>query len=244
MDISVELEELKQEIIGSCKKCSGVGYIEGNPCDCMVEFRVWNRLYPNGFGKDYLRHNFSDIIEKINFKEQKDRNIIDWYVNNFKKVYKNGLCLYIFGERYGIGKTTLAVSVVKEYAKWALFSERYIWDFKGRYLDVSEVLKWNELQNESDDIRVVVIDEFGKRVMENKEEEAMKIEKFIRNKVKEERSVILVGNVLPRDIPIKYSDSLAEFLGVRENELESNIFRSVHVIGESFRTMRIETKWR
>ncbi len=243
MDIDRELEEIKKELIQSCAICGGTGYGEtGDPCECMKEFRVWNRMYPHGFGRDYLRLQYEEVIDKIVFEKQEDRNIVDWYVKNMDKVFRNGLSLYIWGRAYGVGKSTLSVLLVKQFARWALFSPKYIHEFEGHYMDVVEILKWDEMKD-IDTATILVIDEFGKRVL-SKEQEAIKIEKYLRNRVKSEKAVIIVGNISPQDIAAQYSESLAEFIGVNGDTVESNVFRSVHVVGESFRTMKIESKWR
>ena len=42
---------LKEDILSSCSICQGSGWVDSSACECLLKFRVYNRLLNSGFSR-------------------------------------------------------------------------------------------------------------------------------------------------------------------------------------------------
>jgi hypothetical protein len=209
----------------------------------LREFRVWNRLLRRGFGEEYLRLSAGEVFQNIVLSDV-DRRLLEWYVNNFDLVRERGLGLYIWGN-VGVGKTALAVVLVKEYARWCLSDEHYVWDFGAYYFDLSTFYGRRREMEVWWDADIFVLDEFGRDIIGDDVRDFLlrDVERFIRYRVGRRLPTLLVSNVCPGDIRSRYSEGLASILGVVGDSIDGVAFRSLHLLGTDLRKQMRFSRW-
>lgn len=243
------LEEKRQELTRKCNLCKGLGFIEGGKrCECMVEFSVWNRLLRRGFPREYLEISLEEALKNVKLSKA-DTAILNEYINNFERVREDGLSLFLFGRR-GAGKTSLAIAIAREYTKWNLDEENYIWNYTAFYLDIStffeRLIRKDFNFSETWWADMFVLDEFGQDVV-GKEEWIWLIrdlERFIRFRIAQRKPTILVSNLEPKKIIEKYGEGLTSVLGVKLNSIDGIAYKSIHVEGVDLRIDRRFSRWK
>ena len=112
-DSILKIEELRNNIIKSCSKCKGLGYIidrknnTWDNCSCIVEFQIQRKILEN-IPPAYHK------LELEDFKNKKDKayqNTIAC-IQNLDKCRKDGIWVYYQGSG-NTGKTLLAVAILK-----------------------------------------------------------------------------------------------------------------------------------
>ncbi|MBS7252262.1 MAG: hypothetical protein KIH08_16995 [Candidatus Freyarchaeota archaeon] len=245
-DIERVLERVKGELVGRCVRCGGVGFVGGEVCGCMLEYRIWNRLLGRGFSEEFLRLSFDEVLQNIQLDEA-GRNVVSWFISNFEKVYERGLSLYIHGKGVGVGKTSLAVVLVKEYLRWALHKD-YKWDACGVYSDIESFLdryiaRERGEVDESWDAMVFVLDEFGREVKVDKGKDWLirGVERFLRYRLYNRKSTIIVSNLSPGELFSAYGEIICSLIGVVGGVVSGIAYKDVLVKGVDLR--RSFSRW-
>ena len=237
------IKRLHDTIIKNCTLCGGSGKTVNGPCECQIEFRAVNRMITRGFMEEYLMLDQS-MLPKLDLSEQ-DRNILNFYSHNSDAVRDQGLSLYIYGEQVGPGKTSLAVLLAKQYSKYNLSEDNYMWEFDSYYYDISSFFNsiksvdYNTEKFEAWDAKMVVLDEFGREGMESKTKDWMNmvLEQFLRHRIGSHLPTILVSNLKPAMLIELYGVRIPSLLGVTEdNTIRGLVYKSVEVKGGDFRT--------
>jgi len=248
MDLEERLTKIKERMLSSCEKCKGLGYYEDRVCDCLMEFRVWNRLLPFGFQEEYLLLSKDEVLENIEADEV-SLKVLDWFFNNFHKVRERGLGLYIWSRRFGLGKTSLATVIAKEYARFCLSDENYVWDFKGAYVDLGTFYEKFAKREEAFlslwNADIFVLDEFGRDVLhgENvKDWLIVGIERFLRHRISNRLVTIICSNLPVSEIAVHYGEVIASLLGLSSDSDTSFVFRSLELKGIDIRRSALALK--
>jgi DNA replication protein DnaC len=234
----------KSEFLSQCKVCGGVGFVGGSACECLREFRVWNRLLRRGFPEEYLDLSLDVVLRNVSMSDE-DRRLLDWYVSNFAYVRERGLSLYIWGS-VGVGKTGLAVVIAKEYARWCLSDERYIWDFSAFYSDLSAFFEAREDSEEGSwNADLYVLDEFGRDILGQDVRDWLvrRLERFVRFRVAQRKVTILVSNLEPSRIAGSYGEGMASVIGVVGDNVDGIAYRSIHLLGSDLRRNVRFSRW-
>lgn len=244
-----KIEQLKQKLIGSCPKCKGEGFLEdGTTCSCRLEFRVINRLLPRGFQEEYLLLDKKEILKNIKIGKE-DKMILNWYLEHFDEVSVKGLSLYIYGGAVGIGKTSLAIMIAKEYAAWSLSDKNYIWDFDAFYMDMltfCDSLKQDDfIESEKWRAKFFVLDEFGRDALEDKAKDwiVRGLERFFRFRIAWRLPTIICSNIIPEKLYDIYGERISSLLGIVGKEMFGLVYRSIKLLGEDLRRGWIKSRW-
>ncbi len=245
--IEDKIEIIRQRLFSSCKQCDGSGYKEdGTSCYCRLLFKVINRLYPRGFPEEYLLLDKDEIFQNIKM-DKESKLILDWYLANFEKIYQQGLSLYIYGT-LGIGKTSLAILIAKEYALWCLSDDNYIWDFNAYYMDIqtfSDFLKKEDfIESEKWTAKFFVLDEFGRDAMIDKSRDWIirGIERFLRYRIANGLPTIICSNITPERLYELYGEGISSLLGVVGNEMSGLAYRAIKLEGTDLRRGWIKSR--
>jgi DNA replication protein DnaC len=238
------LQRKKEELVSGCALCGGTGFVEGLACRCLREFRVWNRLLRRGFPEEYLDLDIAVVLKNVRMVDE-DRRLLDWFLSNFEQVRERGLSLYIWGN-VGVGKTGLAIAIAKEYARWCLSEERYIWDFSAFYSDLSAFFEAREDSEEGSwNADLYVLDEFGRDILgqDVKDWLVRRLERFVRYRVAQRKVTILVSNLEPSRIAGSYGEGMASVIGVVDDNVDGVAYRSIHLLGSDLRRNMRFSRW-
>lgn len=258
---SEKIDRIRQKIISNCVRCGGTGFMGDKICSCNEEFRVYNRLLLRGFPEEYLFLDEQEVFKNIKLSDE-DLLVLDWYFKNLDKVLLRGLSLYIYSEKIGIGKTSLAICIAKVISRWCLSEENYMWDFSAFYLDINdfiELIKNNKdkgKEKEGDELidlrdiekikqaKLVIIDEFGREsLFGNKEWILVEIERFLRFRIANNFITILCSNVSPSKLSAVYGERLASLVGITGKETIGIVYRSIELKGSDLRRGLIKSRW-
>ena len=107
------IRQLKKELVESCKKCNGVGYVQQNnndliECECWKQYAFYVGLKYRGIDDEYWQLTLDDWRG-----DQKVKQEIMSYIQNLDNVFKSGLSVCFIGSN-GVGKTLAAILILKE----------------------------------------------------------------------------------------------------------------------------------
>ena len=100
------MSRLRDRIVGGCRVCGGEGYEGDKLCNCVIKFRVYNRLVDNGFNEGLL-----DLVSSAGYSlpmMESGSESVNHFLQHPFDVMNKGLSLYILSKENGRGKTTLA----------------------------------------------------------------------------------------------------------------------------------------
>jgi len=240
------LEQIKKKFVNSCKICKGIGFLDdGRVCDCLIKFRIYNRLLPRGFPEEYLDLEKDEILKNIKMKKESEK-ICQWFLKNLDFVLDKGLSLFITG-KIGIGKTSLAIILAKEIARWCLSEEHYQWDFEAYYLDIDTFcmkVKKDEISNIMG-ATVVVLDEFGRDAFftEAKDWIIRELERFLRYRIANRLVTIICSNVPVDNLVNIYGERISSLLGISGKDMNGLVYRSLVLEGFDLRRGMLNSRW-
>ena len=123
--------QIKKDLLGSCKKCQGKGYIKNELCDCMKKFDYYLLLSEHGIEKEFWDLEFKDWKG-----DEVARSFAEKYVERIKNFLLEGIGLVFCGPN-GTGKTMLMSVIFKEALK-KNYSVHSI-----TFSEILELLSWN-----------------------------------------------------------------------------------------------------
>jgi hypothetical protein len=203
--------DLKDEIVGGCTLCNGVGYIGIEACQCLIKFRTYNRLVNGGFNKDVIDFCLMDNYE-LPYMELGE-NFIEFFVNNLDKVDKKGLSLILYSQYRGRGKTTLSHYLSYKYMNNFMDTSNYdrdrtcCFEFVSDFIDNFEDRNWKS--------KLYVLDDLGNEDLGGwkKEVQITRLQRVLQHRRMFRLPTIITTNYPPRELSEKYSgvlDSLLE----------------------------------
>lgn len=120
-----QLENIKKQIIGSCTKCSGLGYTVDRKnktyayCSCTKEFLIKKRIMED------IPQAYWDL-DLPDFENKKDKayiNTVD-YIQHLDNCRRDGVWVYFQGTS-NTGKTLLAIAILKSAIRKSYSSKVY-----------------------------------------------------------------------------------------------------------------------
>ena len=210
------LKLLKEEIVGKCKDCGGVGYrflvddrgevVER--CHCMKEFDLTARFLLSNIPEVFWNFEISDIDETFMKENEEAFSIIIDYMSNLDNALKKGIGLY-FHSTSRLGKSSLA-SIVLKAAVRSKFSAyfilfRHLIDMSFRSWKDEKVLKEKEEILKKD---FLVFDEIEKVPITSGGESYSHIDSLIRERFFMNKPLIVTSNVILDDLSKVYDESI------------------------------------
>ena len=101
---------LKKDILNSCNICQGSGWVHNTACECLLKFRVYNRLLNAGFSRFLI-----EFVDNSSYQIPylvSGQDFVEFFLKNSNFVEEKGLSLYLYSQDKGRGKTTLAHKII------------------------------------------------------------------------------------------------------------------------------------
>lgn len=215
---------LKKEIIGNCKLCRGLGHIDQVPCSCSQEFISICGLDKAGVLREYWQYSIDE------YPLEKYREAAKQAVYKYCESFSNWkVCNVLMYGPYRVGKTTLAINMMKEFLRNKNFcSASYTTSYeivKSMTDNFDEHLDIDYLS----DVDFLIVDEIGKEA-NNKEQAQLlssALDMIIRRR-RGSRSTILITNFSHQILENTYDDNLSAIL---KNDFVQLSFAGVEKIG-------------
>jgi len=106
------LETVKRQLVESCKKCVGSGYIKGVPCSCMLKFEEEIAVANAGIPEKYRQATFDNYLGKKQISYQK----LKTYCEHLENARNKGIGVMLRGEE-GAGKTFVGICILRDVMK-------------------------------------------------------------------------------------------------------------------------------
>ena len=245
-------QRLKDVIVGTCSICHGSGFSEKRVCECMIEFRARHRLLLGNFAGHLLELDSQSFIQNLGLGDS--RLFVEYYLSNPESVREDGLSLYIWSEKRGVGKTTLAHLLAKEFAKYFSREENYSRSNCYRFMEVGEFFDLGRNRHRDEtflydwDSTLFVLDDFGNEDNSSKwdfEFIVKLIQDFLRHRTRLRLPTIITTNTNPVNIFRKYKDDVSSLLEVQPNyKIGGLLWREVPMSGRDFRLEKELSPWR
>jgi len=246
--------QLKDTLVGQCQKCHGSGFLKDGTCDCLIEFRARHRLLVGNFAEHLLEIGDDFPDQQISLGESKP--YLDFFLQNPDRVKKQGLSLYIWSERRGVGKTTLAHLLAKVFARYFAREENYSRSIKYRFMEVGEFFDLAKKSGPYNyqgfvhewDATLFVLDDFGNEDRSSKwdfEFITKLIQDFLRHRTRLRLSTILTTNTRPSALKEQYKEDISSLLEVQPNDKVGGLlWREVFVSGRDLRLDKDLSPWK
>lgn len=238
---------LREEIIGSCEICSGSGWQDGQACECMLKFRVYNRLLKAGFSKYSL--DFSDREEYQLPMIESGEEFVQFFLKDPEFVEDKGLSLYIYSQDKGRGKTTLAHRIALETAGSFVDKDNYSTFRTYKFVHVEDLLQDFRAGNEESWRSTwLVLDDLGNEDRYTEWKKSLFLSSFQRvlHYRRDKRlPTIITSNYQPGDLSRIYQGELDSLLEIHpDGQLGGSLYKSVQVGGaEDLRTIEGVSEW-
>ena len=245
---------LKDKIVGACQICHGSGFVQDGTCQCLYEFRARHRLLLGNFAEHLLE--ISDEFLDKDIDLSFSRPYVNYFSQNPEIVRRQGLSLYVWSERRGVGKTTLAHVLAKIFARHFAREENYSRSIHYRFMEIGEFFDLAR-KSRSDsylnfvhewDSTLFVLDDFGNEDRSSKwdfEFITKLIQDFLRHRTRLRLSTIITTNTRPSVIKEQYKEDVSSLLEVQPNEhVGGLLWREVFIQGRDFRLARDLSPWK
>jgi len=240
------MSSLRKEIVGSCSKCNALGLYDGEACDCMLKFRVYNRLTNAGFALNSLR-----LVDSENYNLPfiaEGESFINYYTTHSKVVEDKGLGLYIYSQDKGRGKTTLAHHIAFKAASAFVSREHYSTHRTYCFQNAEELLEsFNKGSKDSWKATWYVLDDLGSedRCAEWKKTLFLtSLQRLLQYRRANHLPTLITSNYRPLDLSALYQGELDSLLEIRpDGLLGGSLFRSVRVGGAEDLRLINDNSW-
>lgn len=221
-----ELLAIKKQIVSSCKKCDGYGYIEKaevEACTCMQLFKYVKDLFYSKIPKDYW------LITQSNIKiKNKYKLFLEDYIKHLNNAIQKGLGVVFSGPQRGIGKTSSACIIGKEaiqngYDVFYVIAQNIIDDRFSEEHQIEERIKQSDL---------LIIDELDKIIMKSESNIPKQLENLLRIILPNKKSVIICTNFEEKEIEERFEIT----------SLINRYMEFIPMVGKDF-SKKLKRKW-
>ena len=237
---------LKAEIVESCEVCKGSGWLDGEACQCLLKFRVYNRMLNSGFS----RHMVSMVDSKdyqLPFIEQ-GQEFLDFFLNNPLYVEYKGLGLFIYSQDKGRGKTTLAHKLIFKSLGEFVGKDVYTTERTYGFQHVEELLKdFRDGKSDTWMSTWYVLDDLGNedRYTEWKRNLFLtSFQKVLHYRRDKRLPTIITSNYRPEELSAIYQGELDSLLEIHsDGRMGGVLYRAVQVGGSEDLRLQTESAW-
>jgi hypothetical protein len=242
---------LRDEIVGSCQLCRGVGAYKDSSgsfflCSCVEKFRAYNRLVDSGFSSVLL--DFVSASEYAFPYFESGGESVRYWAASPDFVMQKGLSLYVYSSERGRGKTTLAHSLVYNFARHFQKTENYSRS-RTYGFETAQDLQLNFEESELWKSTVYVLDDLGAESSESpwkKEAFLSTLQQVMHFRRNNNYPTIITTNYPPQFISNRYQKVLDSLLEIRPDGSigKGRVFRAAEVGGaEDLRLNSDFTEW-
>lgn len=238
---------LKEEIVDSCSICKGQGWLDGEACQCLLKFRVYNRMLNSGFSR-YSVEFVSNESYQLPIIEQGEE-FVKFFLKNSKLVEDRGLSLFLYSQDRGRGKTTLAHKLIYEIVGKFVDKDAYRSQRKYAFQHVEDLLQsFRDGKDMSWMSTWFVLDDLGNEDRNTEWKRSLFLSSFQRvlHYRRDKRlPTILTSNYRPEDLSNIYQGELDSLLEIHpDGNLGGELYRGVKVGGpEDLRLVNQTSSW-
>jgi len=233
----------KDELVGNCSKCNGVGVLYEGPCSCMVDFRTAHWMVSGGFSENSLEFCYDPSYVLPVFKDNGSL-IINKFLESPVLTESKGLSLFITSYEKGAGKTTLAHYLAFHWLRHFFEkTERYSrsrkvgFQFCSDFIEKFDEQLWKR--------RFFVLDDMGSENISAvwlREDMVSKTHQMLQYRRNHNLPTIITSNLSASLLSDRYKGELDSVLEIIGDTIGGGVFKTIQVDGSNG-DFRLEDKW-